>query len=302
MSTSILRNYVGERRSEHVCDRGDRHSLMRYASDRSATKIYEFNPLGFRGETLDTAATFRLFVCGPSYAFGTGLNWEETWGYQLKLKLAEHHELAPENVNLLNFSQSLASANFITRTVIGQCERIRPDLVVAHFSFCARTEIYLDHRIATITPTRYPWHRRLRALRPGWKRRLARLFPDLRRRREADQRLRAMHHYAQLYSDELGVANTLSHILLLQSYCRSRGIECLISWNEHWQLAKPRFRDNPELSPLIELIDRARFCPFSIADKEIQLDFGADGIHPGPRSSELYSELLMQRYSQLHAG
>jgi hypothetical protein len=299
LGTSILRHYAGDRCSEHLGNAGRPHTLARYASDTTQTKRYEFNPLGFRGEGLDPAASFRLFVCGPSYAFGTGLNWEETWGYQLKLELARHQGIAAESVNLLNFSQSLASASFITRTLIGQCERVRPDLVVAHFSFCARTEIFLDQRTATITPARYPWHRRLRALRPGWKQRLARLFPGLRSIAEADLRLQAMHHYYGLYTEELGVANTLTQILLLQAYCRSRGIACLISWNEHWLLASPRFLENPDLAPLIDLIDRHGFCPFSIADKEIQVDFGADGIHPGPRSSRAFAELLMARYEQL---
>lgn len=302
MSTSILRHYAGDRCSEHLGRPGRQHARATYASDTTQTKHYEFNTLGFRGETLDPAAAFRLFVCGPSYAFGTGLNWEETWGYQLKLSLAEHHALATDSVNLLNFSQSLASASFITRTLIGQCERIRPQLVVAHFSFSARTEVFLEQRAATITPSRYPWHRRLRALRPGWKRRLARLFPDLSSTAEADQRLRAMHHYDGLYTEELGVANTLTQILLLQTYCRSRGIACLVSWNEHWLLAQPRFLENPELAPLIELIDRSRFCPFSIADKDVQVDFGADGIHPGPRSSRAFADLLMARYAQLQAA
>lgn len=299
MSTSILRDYVGDRCSEHLGNAGAPHTLAKYASDRTQTKRYEFNALGFRGEAPDPTASFRLFVCGPSYAFGTGLDWEETWGYQLKLQLGAYHGVAAERVNLLNFSQSLASASFITRTLMAQCERIRPDLVVAHFSFCARTEIFLDRRTATITPSRYPWHRRLRALRPGWKQRLARVFPGLRSLAEANVRLQAMHAYHALYSQELGVANTLTQVLLLQAYCRSRGIACLISWNEHWLLADPRFRENPELAPLIDLIDRQGFCPFSIADRDIQVDFGADCIHPGPRSSRTFAELLMARYAQL---
>ena len=36
---------------------------------------------GFRGEEFDPASPVKLFVCGCSYTFGTGLDLEESWSF-----------------------------------------------------------------------------------------------------------------------------------------------------------------------------------------------------------------------------
>ncbi|MGB1221611.1 MAG: hypothetical protein ACPG43_08725, partial [Alcanivoracaceae bacterium] len=42
--------------------------------DRSGKVQYRFNALGFRGEQYNENARYHIFVCGPSEAFGLGLN------------------------------------------------------------------------------------------------------------------------------------------------------------------------------------------------------------------------------------
>ena len=304
MSTMIsthskLRPYCGDREAEHFGDHRSARIAKTYASDQSGTKTYRFNALGFRGEDLDPSAKLRVFVCGASYAFGTGLDWEETWSYKFKLQLARQLGLEASQVNLLNFSQSHASADYITRTLISQSAYVKPDLVIAHYSFMHRTEYFLDGSALNVMPIPFPWYRRWRALRPGWKRRLWRWFPGLRGRKEASNRLRAWNHYSQLFSGETGFVNTLMKILLLQSFCRAHDIECLISWVEHQSLRDPRFLENAAIAPLIRLVDRKRFCPFSIVDPDIAVDVAADNIHPGARASETFAERLLGFYNQL---
>ena len=138
--------YCGDRGSEHWAGDGRPHSRQIYASDTSGTKTYRFNSSGFRVEDLDAGTAVRLFVCGASYAFGTGLNREATWGDRMKTKLAGKLSLDASRVNLLNFSQSLASANYITRTLLAQCDVVRPDLVVAVFSDMKRGEYFGNGR------------------------------------------------------------------------------------------------------------------------------------------------------------
>jgi len=290
--------YCGDRAPEHYGDgKGASHTARTYASDLSGTKTYQFNACGFRGEDLDPKAAARIFVCGASYAFGTGLEWEETWGYHLKVGVARHLELDASRVNLLNFSQSLASADYITRTLLAQCAVVRPDLVVAHYSVMSRAEYFLRGAAVGVMPTYFPWYRRWWALRPGWKRRLFRLLPGPGDRAAASARLQTWDHYARLYSAEKAFVSTLTNILLLQSYCRAHGINCLISWVEHDRLREKRFSENLAISPLIDLLDGECFCPFSLVDADICMDVAADGIHPGVRSNQVFAERLLRLYT-----
>lgn len=295
----MLLPYSGDRQFEHFGNQGRPHTTRSYASDRSGTKSYHFNSLGFRGEEFDPDAAMKVFVCGASYAFGTGLDWEETWGYQLKLKLARELRLHSTQINLLNFSQSLASAGYITRTIISQCASVRPDLVVAHYSAMNRSEFFFDGSAASVMPVPFPWYKRWRTLRPGWRKRLSRWFPALRNRAEANHFLLAWNHYNQLFTAETGLVNTLTNILLLQYFCRAHGITFLISWVEHKTLHEKRFLENAAISPLIRLVDAEHFCPFSVGDSELKTDVAADNIHPGVYSNEVFAERLFQVYKRL---
>jgi hypothetical protein len=288
--------YCGDRPYEHCGANGGPHSLKIYASDRSGTKTYFFNAAGFRGDSLDANAAFRVFVCGASYAFGTGLDWEETFAYRLKTELAPGLGLSPEQINVLNFSQSLASAGYVTRTLLSQCEANRPNLIIANYSDMGRSEFFLDGAPVGVVPQGFSWLRRWRALRPGWRQRLFRMLPGVRDRKTADRRLRMWDDYSRLYSSEAGVANTLTQMLLLQSFCQARGLDCLMSWVQHKALSEPRIRSNPALAPLIALLDPQHYCSFSIVDPGICTDLAADGVHPGPSSNQLFAEQLARAY------
>ena len=294
--------YCGDRELEHYGSNGAPHTAQTYASDQSGTKTYEFNACGLRGEDLDSKAAVRIFVCGASYAFGTGLDWKETWGYQLKAGIARELGLDISWVNLLNFSQSLASANYITRTLISQCAAVRPDLVIAHYSVMSRAEYFLQGSPVGVVPVPFPWYKRWWVLRPGWRRRLFRSIPGPKDRAAASKRLQAWNQYSRLFSAETAIVNTLTNILLLQSFCHVRGIDCLISWVQHDSLRDKRFSENPAISPLIEQLDRERFCSFSLVDADICTDVAADEIHPGVRSNQTFAERLLRLYMQVRSS
>jgi hypothetical protein len=297
----MLLPYNGDRQTEHFASDGSPHTMARYASDQSGTRTYAFNSLGYRGEEYDRTADFRIFVCGASYAFGTGLDWEETWGYRLKLTLARRLGLDLAGVNLLNLSQSVASADYVTRTLITQCARVQPNLVVAHYSGFTRAEHLMRDGSLGLMPVRLNWLKRLWTLRPGWRRRLARWMPRATTRREAYRVLQAWEHYSGLFNAETGFMRVLTNVLLLQEFCRAREIECLISWTQHHKLFEARFARHAAIAPLIALLDWKRICPFSLADRELKLDLAADGIHPGPRSSRRFAECLEELYTKLAA-
>lgn len=292
----MLLRYNGDRSTEHFGPNGPPHTAQRYGADNSGKKTYAFNSLGYRGEEFDRAAEFRIFVCGDGDGIGTGLDWEETWGYRLKCMLARRVDLDLSSVNLLNFSQSFASADYVTRTLISQCGAVKPDLVVAHYPESTRAEYFTVGKPQGVIPVPLSRFRRRWALRPGWRRRLAKWMPSLRNKKEARRILEEWEHYGKLFNAETGFTRTLTSMLLLQEFCRARRIEYLISWTEHRKLFDARFAKNNAITPLIALLDWERFCPFSLADGELKLDFAADADYPGPRSSKLFAERIADLY------
>ena len=110
------------------------------ANPKPTDTIYHFNSLGFRGEEFDPAARLKIFVSGCSYTFGLGVQHDQIWPALLKKRLADRLDMPLDHVNLQNFSQVGASNGYIARTIIRQCDRVRPDLAVIAFTHCERTE------------------------------------------------------------------------------------------------------------------------------------------------------------------
>ena len=279
----MLRAYTGPRKGEHVGAAGAPHSLSAYGADRSGTKTYGFNSLGFRGEEHDPAARATIFVCGCSMTFGTGLDATETWSHRFKLGYAERHGLAPSEVNVLNFAQGGASSDYVARTLLSQCAQVRPTLVVAQFPVMSRAEGYESGVPFSIGMGLLPsWSLWRRFLRVPWAKKRAVLG-----------RMRLASGYARSYTSEMGFANALKNILLVQSYCRTQGIRCVMSWADHRLLDDARFAGNEALAPLIALLDRTCLTGFSIHDEDLRTDTAADGIHPGPRSNAAFADRLL---------
>jgi hypothetical protein len=80
-----LLQYKGARKREHLGSNGKGgHTLSEYGVDKSHTIIYRFNSAGFRGEELEPNAEIKIFVCGCSYTFATGVNVEQSWPFLFK--------------------------------------------------------------------------------------------------------------------------------------------------------------------------------------------------------------------------
>ena len=283
----MLHAYSGSRTREHLSGAGRPYVRSTYGTDRSGTKSYRFNSLGFRGEEHDPDAVATIFVCGCSNAFGIGLNAEETWVHQFKLAYAESRGIDPSNVNVLNFSQGAASNDYIARTLLTQCAQVRPDLVIAQFAPMYRSEGFVDGQpycIGTGLSSVLVW---LQCLRVPWGSKWM-----------VVRRIRQASGHARGYSVESGLANTLRNMLLLQFYCRTNDIGCVMTWSDRRRLDNPELRDNLALAPLIALLDPACFCDFAIRDSDILTDVAADGRHPGPASNAAFAARLLEFYER----
>jgi len=284
----MLRRYCGDREREHFGESGPPHTVRSYGQDLSNTKTYQFNSLGFRGPEFDPNARMKIFVCGSSYAFGTGLNFDETWPCQFAAEYTKRFGYASHEVSLMNFAQGGASNDYIVRTALTQCGAVKPDLLVVEFVFKNRTEGFLDGVPFTIGPWLWRTGSIGRLL-------LSRTAPQGVRQR-ALRRLRAVDHYYRYYADELGFLNSLRHILLVQSFCYAKHIELIVSWSEHRELSHPKYVRNPAIAPLIPLVDLHSLCKFAIEEPPITVDRAADGQHPGPESQKIFAQALLAFY------
>jgi hypothetical protein len=260
-----------------------------YGADRTGTVSYRFNSLGFRGEEFRPEARKHVFVSGSSTSFGTGVAEEATWPHCFKAAYAEGHELRLDDVNLMNFSAGGASSGHAVRVAVSQCARFTPDLVLVelapgHF----RTEYLSREVLGTERHVSFgPW-----MLEDD-----GRVRPDIVSRHP--ELTDAISGWLSWYSEDTGVLGTVKEALLLQLFCRARGIPYLICWgwgNGGCSAVEP-WRHHLVIGPLLELVDRERVFPFAITDRCI--DHGADGFHPGPRTCRAYGDELWIAYEKL---
>ena len=283
----MLYRYAGPRTREHFGENGQPHSLRHYGSDLSDSKVYHFNSLGFRGEEFDPDAKVKIFVCGSSFSFGTGLDFEETFGYLFKTKFAQKYGHELDDICLMNFAEGGSSNDYVSRTLLAQCSVVQPDLLIAEFVFKNRTEAFLDGHPFQIGP--WTWQR--------WFRRIALACRAPRgRKKEILQRLTKANHYYKYYTDEQGFMNSIRNILLIQSFCQANNIRCILSWIEHDAIHDKKYRDDAVIAPMIQILDKRRFCDFGIRDPDILVDLAGDELHPGPKSQDIYAQRLLEFY------
>jgi hypothetical protein len=271
----MLQPYKGSRRREHFGPDGKgAYSRSTYGMDESETKTYSFNSLGFRSEEFDPDAPVKLFVCGCSQSFGTGIDLEESWAFLFKQKLAQQRRLPEQSVNLMNFSQGGASNDYIARTLVEQSSLVRPDVIVAGFTHMSRFEI-LDGTMAVhFGPV------------------------DLEEYDKAGGRpeVKRMAEFVTLGTDETQQKiRMLKNVLLFQYFCRSRDIPFIFFFfesilNEDLLTALL----TPVTETLYEEVDLDLLVPI---DRAIRVDRAADGLHPGPRSQELMAERAWNAFS-----
>lgn len=262
-----------------------RRTTCLHSGDRSGSVTYAFNSLGFRSEEYDAAARFKVFVGGCSYTFGLGLAFESTWPQQLKRRYAEVRACEPSDVNVQNFGECAASNDHIARTLISQCSQVKPDLAVALFTHPDRVEMPIGNRMHkigswVIDDARCALEGVNDAERMGW-------WTSSSQEEIVELAEKATHYYL-FYSSIFGVSNTLRNMLWFQFFCKSAGIQYLISLAEPHLLEEDWASRSPALTPLVNLVDRSRFLMPSLTRQAV--DYAVDGRHPGPISNARFAE------------
>ena len=260
-------------------------TIRRYGSDQSGAKTYRFNSLGYRGAEPNPMAKARILTSGCSYTFGEGLDYDEAWVTRFVSLYARHHELAAEDVDLINLAQGGASNDYIARTVVPHLARLDPDLVVILFTYKNRAEVMLDDPgNPPLVASLGPW-----AVEPDPRRGVPTGAPARQAAVRADG---ASYHYLT-YTDDSGLINALKNMLLVQFACRAAGIDYVFSWVEHGLLDGLPQHPNPIVRDLAGSLDRGRFCATAPTDPGRQLDLAPDGVHPGPLSNARFASDLL---------
>ncbi len=86
-----------------------------------------------------------------------GLNYDETAAYKFKMLYCQESGFDPSEVNLLNFAMPGASNDYIVRTMISQCKKVKPDIAVVMFSHVERAEYIDEDALGEIVWTAAPW-------------------------------------------------------------------------------------------------------------------------------------------------
>lgn len=262
--------FSGSRTQDH-----QPHRVARaYGGDQSGEVEYRFNSKGFRCEEYDACAAHRIVVAGCSYVLGVGLNVEETWPEHLRRREAERLGLQPSQVNLLNFAQGGASNAYVTRALLTQLARVEADLVVVHFTHRERSEHVEGRQVHNLG-----WWVLAQALEN----------PE---QVQGSRRLEAAQLHYGLTSDEQELLDTLQGMLLVQNFCRARGIEFIGSWVEIDILDDPQVVSHPVVGPVAALLDRSEFIADWLGETGLYVDLAADGRHPGRESQREFTGRL----------
>lgn len=257
-------------RSEAALQDASGHFRILGAAGSDAARhacVYRFNSLGYRGPEFDAAAPFKVFVAGCSYTFGQGVPFDKTWPSLLARALAERRGLPADRVNLQNFSQIGASNEYIARTIVRQCERVRPDLAIIAFTHRERAEY----------------------LAPGITRNIG--LWDL----EGDEAVAApaLRHFG-LFDSPSSSLELLKSMLLVQWAMKRRRIPYLMLWMNRTGLDGAPVADHPPLGRMRDLIDPAGLTSRHLLEPDIHVDSNRDDRHPGPLSHARFAPLVLE--------
>ncbi len=282
---------------------GAPHTMAGYGDDESGEHLYRFNSLGFRGPDFDAGARHRVYAFGESEAFGFGIDFDRCWPSRFVEHWLAANGLDRRDVCYMNFADAGASNASIARSLISQCSAAPPDLVLVHFADPRRAEIFLGGRSWPVGP----W------LLDEPAARTAREAPEEENLRRNLRALldRGRHYYRfAAGSDRLGVfsiesdANflleTLRDILLVQYFCRARGIRAIATFEHVRQLSAADVRQHSGLGPLVEQIDPGFLCDFSIWD--VDGESTADGQHAGPVRHDAFARAMLEFHRRGDGG
>jgi hypothetical protein len=226
---------------------------------------YQFNELGYRGESYDPSAEFTLAVIGCSVSVGVGVPIECTWGTRLAGKIKQYLRL--KRVSCLNFSQSGCSNDYIARTALRQFSAKKPTMAVILFTRMMRRELLKGDSILTFGTWTV----------------------------NEDPMLQSL---LDCYTNEEAAANLVKNVLLVSNYCALNKIPLVYSVMELSLLEEKIFPRHPVLSELWSTSAHDNLLRYGMRWG----DCGRDNAHPGPRSHENFAQQIFESITMMEVN
>lgn len=275
---------------------GTSFGKLGHGSDQENGRTYRFNRLGYRGPEFDPAAAYRIYAFGESHAFGYCVDDDVCWPARFAAHWVRARGLDPSQVCFQNFADVGSSNAGIARAVVTQCSAAPPDLVLVHFAEHRRGEVYIEgrpHRIG-------PWlldEATARAAPPDGPLRAGYLHQIERARAFYGWTLgdeRVDETIFDLERDATSLEDTLRNLLLVQYFCRARGIPALATCDLVDSLFDASVRRHESLGPLLAEVDPDFLTPLRIWS--VEGDLADDGHHAGPERHDRFARAMLRRY------
>lgn len=184
-------------------------STKKSGMDRSGLCTYDYNELGFRGDSIKKEG-FKIMSIGCSNTEGVGVSGHETWPNQFS-------SLIPNSVDM-NFGNGGRSNEFMSRALITYFDIIKPDLVLVMYTEPHRRDYFTKYG------TVEPYH----AVSWGW-------YDIMDDGRDAHRSL------LTLSNDEYDFQNWYKSHLLIKYFLESK--KCNWLWNG-WHLSNNYYEEN----------------------------------------------------------
>ena len=101
---------------------------------------YTFNSFGYRGDEPAEESDYTVLVSGDSHSFGVALDDKQVWTSRLKTFLKQKYK----NPKIINISCPGGANDWISRSIVCSLETLKPDLVIAVYTYPNRREAIWD--------------------------------------------------------------------------------------------------------------------------------------------------------------
>lgn len=247
--------------------RGNQHGISKDCRIK-----YRLNSRGYRCDEFDKPHDISVVTLGCSFSFGWGIEKEETFAHLFSKRLEEHTGLRVANWNL---SLPGRSNDYISRMTLIAQRILKPDFLLASFSFMDRRE-YFHKELGNFNYV------------PHLMQRIEQYHPEF---AKIGKDIYNVQHYKE---DHL---NFYKNYKLTEMTCKLNDIKFFYTkTSENWHSVASIENNNTTLDvgrkPLIGT-DPLTFIGYWPA-----LDATTDQ-HPGPKSNQMIADLFWKKYLEL---
>ena len=243
---------------------------------------YSFNSLGFRSDEFENDETFKILYCGCSFTEGVGLPKEHTWPWLLNQQIQERFGIKMRyyNMGVGGFSSDAIQRHL---TLLLECEKFKPDLVIILFPSYTRRELFFSESDDTTVDTYIPM-----------------FIPD----HKTFEEKAFVKNYEKTINSRNNAYWLVQNMIACYHLCKANGIHVrMTTWETFDDLGVPeqdKFKAFTEILPdfVKGVFIPIQFTQVSLAYKKFPQTIARDFLHPSPNMGSFFAE---QVFEHLHS-